>query len=78
MENKTTEERMATVETDIKYIREDIKDIKDNHLKAIYQKIECIVQKLSSKRPSWTVSWLITFLGSAVIGLLVLVFKRGG
>jgi hypothetical protein len=49
MENKTMEERMATVETDVRYIREDIKDIKDNHLKQIYQKIECIVQKLSSK-----------------------------
>jgi len=78
MVNKTIEERMATVETDIKYIREDIKDIKDNHLKTMANKIECIVQKLASKRPSWTVSWLITFLGSAVIGLLVLLFKRGG
>ena len=68
--------KIAIVETDIRYIREDIKDIKDNHLKQIYQKIECIIQKLSSKRPSWTVSWLITFLGSAVIGLLVLLFKK--
>jgi len=76
MGDKTPEERMATLETDIKYIREDVKDIKDNHLKQIYQKIECIVQKLSSKRPSWTVSWLITFLGSAVIGLIVLLLTR--
>ena len=70
--------RIAVIETKISFIADDIKDIKDNHLKSIYQKIECIVQKLSSKRPSWTVSWLITFLGSAVIGLLVLLFKRGG
>ena len=76
MENKTMEEKMAIVETDVRYIREDIKDIKDNHLTQIYQKIECIVQKLSSKRPSWTVSWLITFLGSAVIGLIVLLLTR--
>lgn len=78
MDETKVESRLAVVETTINFIAKDITDIKDNHLKAIYNKIECIIKKMATPRPTWTITWLITFLGSAVIGLLVLLFKRGG
>ena len=51
-------------------IEQGITDIKDNHLSHIYKEIKCITKKLSSKRPSWTVTWIITALTSACLLLL--------
>ena len=68
--------RIAVVETKVGFIATDIKDIKDNHLKQIYEKIECIIKKMSTQRPSWSVAWIITFLSSATVGLLVLLIKK--
>ena len=68
--------RIAVIETKVGFIATDIKDIKDNHLKQIYEKIECIIKKMSTQRPTWTITWLIAFLGSTVIGLLVLLLKK--
>jgi len=76
MANKTIEERMATVETEISYIREDIKDIKENHLKSIYDKLECILKKMSKPNlPLWA-TFLLTGLFSLVTGLIVAFLKK--
>ena len=56
-----TSERLARLEERIEYIIAQIEDIKDNHLKTLYQKLD---------RPSWFISWLITFL-TAIIVLLI-------
>ena len=68
--------RVAVVETKINFITQEITDIKNNHLKHIYEKIECIIKKMSTQRPSWSVAWIITFLSSATVGLLVLLIKK--
>jgi len=76
MDETKVDSRLAVVETKVGFIAEDIKDIKDNHLKKIYEKIECIIKKMSTQRPSWSVAWIITFLSSATVGLLVLLWKK--
>lgn len=64
MNEKDINERLATLEAndkqkwfDISEIRDDIKDIKDNLL----------------KRPSWSVSIIITMLSTICVWLLVFV-----
>lgn len=62
MDETKVEKRLTAVEIDIKYIREDIKDIKENHLKNICQKLDYIIEKIDSPRPSlWRkgIKWLM-------------------
>ena len=51
-------------------IEESIKDLKTNHLPHIYKELKFIVVKLSSRRPAWSVVWLLTGLVSIVAVLL--------
>jgi len=68
--------RIAVVEAKIGFISDDIKDIKDNHLKQIYEKIECIIKKMSNPRlPIWA-TFLLTGLFSLVTGLIVAFLKK--
>lgn len=55
--------QIAKLETLVEETRDDIKDIKDNHLTHIYQKLEA--QQI----------WLIGILSSIIVGFLVNYFK---
>jgi len=76
MDETKVESRIAIVETKINFITQEIGDIKDNHLKAIYDKIECIIKKMSAPRlPLWA-TFLLTGLFSLVTGLIVAFLKK--
>lgn len=55
--------------------KEFMRDIKDNHLVSIYRELKCITEKMSSRRPSWTVSWIIAFL-TTLSGILITVLVK--
>jgi len=71
-------ERLAGLESAFKAfsigIKEDIGEIKDNHLNSIYKKIDLIEERLN-KRPTWLLSIIITFLSSVVFLLVGLLIK---
>lgn len=68
-----TEHRLTAVETAFAGFRDEIKDelkdIRENHLKGIYQKLEEIKDKIN-KRPSWVISGIITLLVALIVYLL--------
>ena len=63
-------------QSSLENIEKGIKDIKDNHLSHIYKEIKCITKKLSSKRPSWTIVWILTSLTSLVGILLTVILMK--
>jgi len=67
--NKTPEE-IAVIKTDIKYIKEFISDIKDNHLHSIYLRLTNFEKVILSRLPGWATA-LITILSSIVTGLII-------
>lgn len=76
MDETKLEVRLAVVENTVGFIAKDVTDIKDNHLKKIYDKIECIVIKMSHPRlPLWA-TFLLTGLFSLVTGLIVAFLKK--
>ncbi|MFA5128562.1 MAG: hypothetical protein WC445_01195 [Patescibacteria group bacterium] len=81
-ENLQLCERIKGVEVEVKGVKEDISEIKTNHLfhinaniSKIFDKIEDLSTKSNSK-PSWAVAIILTLLSSLVVGLSVLLFKQ--
>lgn len=52
-----------------------MEEMRDNHLKSIYKELKCITEKMSSRRPSWTVSWIIATL-TTLCGILITIILR--
>ncbi|KKM89776.1 hypothetical protein LCGC14_1245290 [marine sediment metagenome] len=67
---KSLIESKGSTEAKLNNIEKCLKDIKDNHLHSIYDKIDNINTKLSVNRPTWTITVIITFLVSLVLLLL--------
>lgn len=63
-------ESKGSTEAQLTNIEKCLRDIKDNHLHSIYNKIDNINTKLSVNRPTWTITIIITFLVSVVLLLL--------
>ena len=61
-EKKTSAERFAIIETEVGHIKAFMIDIKDNHLKSIYKKLD--------RLPIWA-TIMITLLSSLCVGLMV-------
>lgn len=59
-----------------KNFKEFMSDMKDNHLKGIYDKLDCIFKKLGG-RPSWLVTGIIASLTS-LCGILIMALLRKG
>lgn len=51
-------------------------EMRDNHLKHIYDKLEAIGDRLASRRPSWTVCWIITGLTTLCGVLITVILKK--
>lgn len=60
-----------------KNFKEFMREIKDNHLKGIYDKLDCIFKKLGNRRPSWPIVWIITSL-TTLCGILIMALLRKG
>lgn len=69
------EEASKNVKEDIIEIKNSILSIENNHLHSIYTQLNDILIKLSTARPSWTVSILLTVLFSLCTGLIVIILK---
>ena len=59
---KTELERLASLETDTKNIKEDINDIKINHLPSIYRKLDGMNGKL--------IAILATIVSALILGIV--------
>ena len=59
-----------------KNFEEFMREIKDNHLKCIYEKIDAINEKMSSRRPTWMMLWIISFLTTLCGILLAILFRK--
>lgn len=70
-------ERIAKLEVEIKNLREDIGDLKENHIGTIYKKIDCLEKKITG-RPSWSTTALITILSSGFFTVLALYLSSLG
>jgi len=55
-------ERIAIVETEVKNIRDDIIDLRDNHIKSIYKKLDAMNGKL--------IATLTTLIGALAVGII--------
>ena len=69
------EAEIAKISANLENLKTNFEQFKTNDFHELKEAIKCITNKMNKTRPSWTVSWIITFLSSAVIGLLVLLFK---
>jgi len=61
--------KLATIQTDVKWLMKEIEDIKSNHLTSIYKKLECLEKKLNT-RPTWLISGMLTLLVALIVFLL--------
>lgn len=50
---------IAQIQKDVEYIKVDLAEIKTNHLKHIYDKIDIIEATLNA-RPTWTITMLVS------------------
>ncbi len=66
----------GATEAAIKGIEGSVNEIKNNHLVHIDTEIKKIVAKMSSRRPSWPVLWIITSLTSLVGILLTIILMK--
>ena len=54
-----------------------IREMKENHMPHIATQLSSINHKLSSPRPPWSMTIILTILSSTVVGLLVALVKHG-
>ena len=60
-------ERIARTEANIKNIKEDIIDLRDNHIHSIYRKLDAVNGKL--------IAVLTTLIGALIVGILNIVVR---
>ena len=70
----TVEERLARVEEQIAAIKVDIRELSENHLTHIQDKLDALAHKISG-RPAWSVTILISSL-LTLIGVLATALLR--
>jgi len=67
--NREIERRLSIMETLMQDTRDDIKNIRENHLTKIWLKLEEIDKKIY-QRPSWTVAGLLSITTALIVYLL--------
>jgi len=75
MEPCVKEEKIGILLESKEHFEAFMEDIRSNHLKSIYTKLDEIKEKMSSRRPSWVVSWIITAL-TTLCGILITVILK--
>ncbi|MCD6429347.1 hypothetical protein J7L09_01490 [bacterium] len=66
--------KTGKIEVSIEDIKEDIRNIKDNHLSSIYEKLDFIEKKIY-QRPGWLMTVLISILSICITFILTYHFK---
>lgn len=61
---------IATLTSDVTWIKAELNDIKTNHLDSIESKIE-LLKDCVGKRPQWITTIVVSVLGSILVGLAV-------
>jgi hypothetical protein len=67
----TVQERLATIETKLDYVCRNIEEIKNNHLRHIYLRLEAL-EKCSAVNRSWTRFAKPIVTGAAVSAISIL------
>lgn len=67
--NNKQNEMIAKLSTDISWLREEVKDIKNNHLNCIYKELREIREGLM-RRPSWFMAALVAALTALITYVL--------
>ena len=67
--NREIERRLSIMETLMQDTRDDIKNIRENHLTKIWIKLEEIDKKIY-QRPGWTVAGLLSITTALIVYLL--------
>ena len=67
--NSIQDSRLTALEKDMSWIKDGIKDIKDNHLAHIYEEIKQIRDGLNA-RPSWLMAGLVAILVALITYIL--------
>ena len=77
MKKETTGEQLSRINTEIVHIKDDIHDIKSNHLHTIQENFEALRKqfaefelKILNRLPAWG-TIIITILSSLSVGLVV-------
>jgi len=79
----STGERLAKLEQKVYELRDDIRDLKDNHIEHLRGQIEGLQKQMVNlivqtyQRPHWVVTLIIGTL-SAIIGYMGAIIKFGG
>lgn len=76
MEPCTKEREIGGMLKSVEHFEQFMTEIKDNHLHSIYDKLNDIVEKMSSRRPPWSVVWIISIL-TTFCGILLTAFLMG-
>ena len=69
--NREQDIAIAKLSTDLKWVKRELTDIKENHLTSIYKEIRAIKEQLN-KRPSWVFTALVSILTALVVYVLTL------
>ena len=54
---------------------EFMREIKDNHLVGIYNRLNTITEKMNNRRPTYTTMWIISTL-TTLCGILITIILR--
>ena len=80
--NKLLEHRLTLLEANdkriegiINEVREDVRDIRDNHIAKIHTRLDAIEDKLLNRLPGWSVI-IITFLSSLSVALIIFAITK--
>lgn len=76
IENGEQDEEIAVLKTDMKWIKQELGDIKDNHLRGIYRQLGNLNKQfqdhkvLIEKRPTWLIVGVFSTMCSLIIALV--------
>ncbi len=68
-------QRLTKVETRLDDLNQELKNVRENHLAKIYDKIDYIEKKLLHRLPGWA-TMTITFFSSLSVALLTLLLSN--
>ena len=75
MEQNNKNREIGEIRSDVKWLKTELADIKNNHLVSIYEKLDS-VEKCVHERPTWLIAGVFTIMGGIIIGLATYLLTR--
>lgn len=76
MEPCKYEGTIATIGTDLKNLKDNFREFKDNDFHEIKKDFKCLVEKISKPRLPTSITWTLTVASGLIVGLLVAFIKK--